>query len=861
MASLDTQEWRQARQWLISTGVIPPTHRVTKPDVDLVDFARSLRDGVFLCSLLEKLKPGYCSDWNPKPVMQHSFIKNIQTFLHTLTSSFGFEEGDLFADSDLYDVDNFKKVMHTLSRLSQVPEAMSFGWSPFPKLDVNCDYANDEDEIYAQLKDIALSGSTRLYSNIATEEPTKENLYVHGDETIYDCVCYYQRPASYQTQKLPPDCDEKRIHILEELHTTEQNFLQALNVVVENFYSQLQNHITKEEVELLFSTAQALVPVHKALLLAFTERPSSVDISRAFNEQKEGLLLYGSYAAKLPLAVAKAKDLQNRVDLVKVLQTCMEKSCQKFPLSDLLSVPVQRVLKYPLLVKELLKCAKKGSAGSQELSTLESLVSFLEDIAKYINATKGDFEAIKSVKEVEASLSSYTGPSLLQFGRYCLDGELKVKLADQAQPKSKWVFLFEKALLVCKKVNIRLGLEVRYACKHQLMVSNIHVELVNPLNPAHKGKAFKMVVERASVTPLTPQAAHTTASCDEFMCYAKTDELRSQWVDAINHAREVVMPREGKKVAKIKPHKQLVSSQSLGFEPRSPGPKRPNRDSAGPLTTNGSPFSSQIYVAKQRYDAIGSRKNRVLCFEKGEELEVLNPTPLSEWWEAMSLKTGNRGEVPASYLKPAAAFDPMEERLKTFPWYVGKMSRIQAEQALSKMRDGVFLIRESDVRAGEYAIALKWRGMPKHIKIPKHPDSRKFFVSDISEFASIDELVDHYQRTSLGSSFPGVDTTLRYSLKDKEALATSTVGPSAVFPLLPPATPLLLPPPPTPRQTVCSWAEALYPFDAEYEDELTLRKHDEVKIIEKATNKLGWWYGECNGQVGLFPSNYVREET
>ena len=35
------------------------------------------------------------------------------------------------------------------------------------------------------------------------------------------------------------------------------------------------------------------------------------------------------------------------------------------------------------------------------------------------------------------------------------------------------------------------------------------------------------------------------------------------------------------------------------------------------------------------------------------------------------------------------------------------MSRIQAEQALSKTKDGVFLIRESDVRAGEYAIALK----------------------------------------------------------------------------------------------------------------------------------------------------------
>lgn len=72
--SSDSLEWRQARQWLIISEVIPVTHRITKPDVDLVDFARSLRDGVFLCSLLNTLKPGCVpnSDWNPKPLMQVS---------------------------------------------------------------------------------------------------------------------------------------------------------------------------------------------------------------------------------------------------------------------------------------------------------------------------------------------------------------------------------------------------------------------------------------------------------------------------------------------------------------------------------------------------------------------------------------------------------------------------------------------------------------------------------------------------------------------------------------------------------------------------------------------------------------------
>lgn len=72
----ESLEWRQARQWLITSQVIPVTHKVTKPDVDLVDFARSLRDGVFLCSLLNILKPESVpeSDWTPKPLMQVSLL-------------------------------------------------------------------------------------------------------------------------------------------------------------------------------------------------------------------------------------------------------------------------------------------------------------------------------------------------------------------------------------------------------------------------------------------------------------------------------------------------------------------------------------------------------------------------------------------------------------------------------------------------------------------------------------------------------------------------------------------------------------------------------------------------------------------
>lgn len=57
-----------------------------------------------------------------------------------------------------------------------------------------------------------------------------------------------------------------------------------------------------------------------------------------------------------------------------------------------------------------------------------------------------------------------------------------------------------------------------------------------------------------------------------------------------------------------------------------------------------------VYIAKQRFEAIGPRQSRILSFDKGDELLVVNPVQGSEWWEATSLHSGKIGEVPSSYL-------------------------------------------------------------------------------------------------------------------------------------------------------------------------------------------------------------------
>eukprot|EP01102_Stenamoeba_stenopodia_P019360 TRINITY_DN7297_c0_g1_i1.p1 TRINITY_DN7297_c0_g1~~TRINITY_DN7297_c0_g1_i1.p1 ORF type:complete len:937 (+),score=336.38 TRINITY_DN7297_c0_g1_i1:194-3004(+) len=65
---------------------------------------------------------------------------------------------------------------------------------------------------------------------------------------------------------------------------------------------------------------------------------------------------------------------------------------------------------------------------------------------------------------------------------------------------------------------------------------------------------------------------------------------------------------------------------------------------------------------------------------------------------------------------------------------------------------------------------------------------------------------------------------------------------------------------PTPSWKVLGVAKVLYPYSAQGSTELNIAVGDIVNVVEKYPN--GWWVGEMNGKVGVFPGAYVTlEET
>lgn len=69
-------------------------------------------------------------------------------------------------------------------------------------------------------------------------------------------------------------------------------------------------------------------------------------------------------------------------------------------------------------------------------------------------------------------------------------------------------------------------------------------------------------------------------------------------------------------------------------------------------------------------------------------------------------------------------------------------------------------------------------------------------------------------------------------------------------------TPLSPPPQAPPTNATGEYVEALYEFQPQQNGDLHIRPGDKIEVLEKLS--LEWFKGRCNGNVGMFPSNYVK---
>ncbi|NXQ42010.1 MCF2L factor, partial [Catharus fuscescens] len=245
---------------------------------------------------------------------------------------------------------------------------------------------------------------------------------------------------------------ESQGHIINELIETERVYVEELQSIIEGYASEMDNpnlvHLIpsalQNKKEILFGNLPEIYYFHNRIFLKEIENciENPELLARCFLKRKEDLQIYEKYCQNKPRSEALWRQCGDSI----FFQECQRKLDHKLSLDAYLLKPVQRITKYQLLLKEMLKCSK-NSEGTAELE--EALATVL-DIIKSVN---------DSMHQI--AITGYEG-DVSELGKLLMQGSFNVwtdhkkghnKVKDLARfkPMQRHLFLYTKMLLFCKK--------------------------------------------------------------------------------------------------------------------------------------------------------------------------------------------------------------------------------------------------------------------------------------------------------------------------------------------------------------------------------------------------------------------------
>ncbi|XP_070764327.1 guanine nucleotide exchange factor DBS [Enoplosus armatus] len=280
------------------------------------------------------------------------------------------------------------------------------------------------------------------------------------------------------TNETEESLSNRRRHIMTELIETERLYVEELQSIMEGYFAELDNselsHLIPPSLEnkrdVLFGNLPEIYEFHNSTFLRelenCAEKPELV--GTGFLKRKEELQVYEKYCQNKP----RSEVLWRQCGDSLFFQECQKKLDHKLSLDAYLLKPVQRITKYQLMLKEMLKCSK--GEGTAELE--EALATML-DIIKSVNDSMHQI----AITGFEGNLSDLG--KLLMQGSFSVwtdhkRGHSKVKDLARFKPMQRHLFLYDKMLLFCKKrEETTEGHEKTpsYSFKHSLKMSAVGI--------------------------------------------------------------------------------------------------------------------------------------------------------------------------------------------------------------------------------------------------------------------------------------------------------------------------------------------------------------------------------------------------
>ncbi|XP_050773206.1 phosphatidylinositol 3,4,5-trisphosphate-dependent Rac exchanger 1 protein isoform X3 [Gopherus flavomarginatus] len=360
-------------------------------------------------------------------------------------------------------------------------------------------------------------------------------------------------PAAPDPSGCPKDSDRQlrlRLCVLSEILGTERDyvgtlrFLQSafLHRIRQNAVDKAEKYITEENIKILFSNIEDILDVHKEFLAALEfclqpEPQSQHELGNVFLKFKDKFFVYEEYCSNHEKALRLLMEL-NKIPAVRAfLLSCMLLGGRKttdIPLEGYLLTPIQRICKYPLLLKEL---GKRTPSKHPDHQAVQNALQAMKTVCTNINETKRQMEKLEALEQLQSHIEGWEGSNLTDIcTQLLLQGTLLKISAGNIQERT--FFLFDNLLVYCKRKSRVAGKKASkrtksingslYIFRGRINTEVMEVENVEDGTDYHSN----------GYTVTNGWKIHNTAKNKWFVCMAKTPEDKQKWLDAIIKERE-----------------------------------------------------------------------------------------------------------------------------------------------------------------------------------------------------------------------------------------------------------------------------------------------------------------------------------
>uniref|UniRef100_A0A452R1C9 Phosphatidylinositol-3,4,5-trisphosphate dependent Rac exchange factor 2 n=1 Tax=Ursus americanus TaxID=9643 RepID=A0A452R1C9_URSAM len=303
--------------------------------------------------------------------------------------------------------------------------------------------------------------------------------------------------------------------------------------------SKIDKNVTEETVKMLFSNIEDILAVHKEFLKVVEEclhpEPNAQqEVGTCFLHFKDKFRIYDEYCSNHEKAQKLLLELNKIRTIRTFLLNCMLLGGRKntdVPLEGYLVTPIQRICKYPLLLKELLK--RTPRKHSDYAAVMEALQA-MKAVCSNINEAKRQMEKLEVLEEWQSHIEGWEGSNITDTCTEMLMCGILLKISS-GNIQERVFFLFDNLLVYCKRKHRRLKNSKastdghRYLFRGRINTEVMEVENVDD-GTADFHSSGHIVVNGWKI--------HNTAKNKWFVCMAKTPEEKHEWFEAILKERE-----------------------------------------------------------------------------------------------------------------------------------------------------------------------------------------------------------------------------------------------------------------------------------------------------------------------------------